>query len=64
MKKTTKEEKKKGLLHYFDWEMYVIIIMSYLFGFGAGYVHGWILLISLLFLAYPFYLKYKMTESK
>lgn len=51
--------KNKKNLKYFDWEMYVIICMSYIFGFLGGWAHGWFLPISLLFLAYPFYISNK-----
>ena len=43
-------------LYYLDWEMYIIIIISYLFGFLAGYMKAWILLISLIILIIPFYM--------
>jgi len=51
--------KKEGYLHYFDWEMYFIICISYLFGFLAGFIRAIFLILSLIFLAYPFYLKSK-----
>ena len=54
----------KKYLHYFDWEMYIIICMSYLFGFLGGWSHAWFLPISLIFLAYPFYLKSKKEVKK
>jgi hypothetical protein len=57
--KTTKELKEKGYLHYFDWEMYLLICISYMFGFGAGLARAWVLPISFLFLGIPYYMKYK-----
>jgi len=43
----------------FCWEMYIIICMSYLFGFIAGWTKAWFLIFSLLILIYPFYLRHK-----
>jgi len=55
---------EKGYLHYFDWEMYFIICLSYSFGFIGGWIKGWILPLSLLFFAYPFYLRQKIIKKK
>ena len=62
IKETTPQLKREGYLHYFDWEMYLIICMSYLFGFIAGRNNAWILILGLFFLAYPFYLKSKAVK--
>ena len=64
MNREIRELKKKGYLHYFDGEMYFIICLSYLFGFAGGYIRAWILPISLIFLGYPFYLKWKKDKQK
>ena len=60
--KTTKQQQKEGYLHYFDWEMYLIICICYLFGFFGGWFKLWFLPFSLLFLIYPFYLRSKITR--
>ena len=61
--KEIKELEEKGYIHYFDWEIYLIICMSYIFGFIAGYAKGYLLLISLIFLSVPFYLKWKQKKK-
>lgn len=64
MNQRVKELKDKGYVHYFDWDIYFIILLSYTFGFVAGWVHGWILLLSLLFLTIPFYMKWRKDNDK
>jgi len=57
-KKIKSQIKEEGYLHYFDKEMYLIILLSYFFGFLAGWGKNIFLFLSFFFLAYPFYLKY------
>ena len=54
-RKMTMMDLTKPNLDYFDWEMYFIIVLSYAFGFMGGWAHYWLLPITLIFLAYPFY---------
>lgn len=53
-----KKLKQEGYLHYFDKEMYLIILISYSFGFLAGLGRGYFLFLSFIFFTIPFYLKH------
>ena len=57
---------KKEKIEVFSWSMYLVVCMSYAFGFMGGWNHAWYLPISLIFYAYPFYLynKRKQIELK
>jgi hypothetical protein len=39
-------------------------VMSYIFGFIAGWTHYWMLPLSLVFFAYPFYQYNKLKKQK
>lgn len=53
-----KRMKKEEYLHYFDWEMYLIILISYSFGFLGGLGRMYLIFLSFIFFAIPFYLKH------
>ena len=61
--KEIKQLKEKGYVHYLDWEIYLIIFISYMFGFIGGFIRGYLLILSLIFLSIPFYLKWKQKKK-
>ena len=45
--------------NYFSWDLYIIICLSYAFGFMGGWAKAWFLPLALIFLSYPFWLAHK-----